>query len=481
PFGIWIMKGFYDTVPWEIEMAGVTDGASRFRVWHALVLPQVQPGLAALLIEAHPEWSPAAVRSAMMTSARQDVLKEDETTPADPFDFGAGHVDPNYAVDPGLIYEAGQLDYLAASCGTGTPLVSAGDCTFLESIGFSLDPSDLNLPSIGIAELPGSQTVTRTVTNVAFRGNGVYKAHVEAPEGFDVTVHPAELHLAQGESATYEVTITNVSAPPGEYRFGSLTWVQEARRKNRPPRFEVRSPIAVNATAIIAPAAVAGTGSDGSSSFEITFGYNGDYTAGVHGINTATPFLFTVEDDPGNSFAFFGPGTTIAFLEEFPAGTAYAQFDTFNEYTTGNDDVDLYLYYCPNLSCTLIDSSGNVDSREQVSVLFPMNDPAIDDPYLIFAHGFNTEGGAPADGILFVNSVGVVDDAGNLSVTAPNAATIGATETIDFSWTGLPVGVGAKQLGAISHSDANGIQGLTVIDVTNDAGFGICDFGVCTP
>jgi inositol-phosphate transport system permease protein len=50
PFGVWIMKGFYDSVPWEIEMAGVTDGASRFTVWRLLVLPQVQPGLAALLI-----------------------------------------------------------------------------------------------------------------------------------------------------------------------------------------------------------------------------------------------------------------------------------------------------------------------------------------------------------------------------------------------------------------------------------------------
>lgn len=50
PFGIWIMKGFYDTVPWEIEMAGVQDGASRQMVWWKLVLPQVQPGLAALLI-----------------------------------------------------------------------------------------------------------------------------------------------------------------------------------------------------------------------------------------------------------------------------------------------------------------------------------------------------------------------------------------------------------------------------------------------
>ncbi|MEL6204400.1 MAG: carbohydrate ABC transporter permease [Pseudomonadota bacterium] len=50
PFGVWIMKGFYDTVPWEIEMAGMADGASRARVWWELVLPQVNPGLAAILI-----------------------------------------------------------------------------------------------------------------------------------------------------------------------------------------------------------------------------------------------------------------------------------------------------------------------------------------------------------------------------------------------------------------------------------------------
>ena len=48
PLGIWLMKGFYDTVPWEIEMAGIQDGASRFTVWRKLVLPQVKPGIFAL-------------------------------------------------------------------------------------------------------------------------------------------------------------------------------------------------------------------------------------------------------------------------------------------------------------------------------------------------------------------------------------------------------------------------------------------------
>lgn len=50
PFGVWVMKGFYDNVPWELEMAGVQDGASRLRVWWEIVLPQIRPGIAALLI-----------------------------------------------------------------------------------------------------------------------------------------------------------------------------------------------------------------------------------------------------------------------------------------------------------------------------------------------------------------------------------------------------------------------------------------------
>ena len=48
PFGIWIMKGFYDSVPWETEMAAITDGASRFRVWWQVLLPQVRPAIFAL-------------------------------------------------------------------------------------------------------------------------------------------------------------------------------------------------------------------------------------------------------------------------------------------------------------------------------------------------------------------------------------------------------------------------------------------------
>ena len=78
--------------------------------------------------------------------------------------------------------------------------------------------------------------------------------------------------------------------------------------------------------------------------------------------------------------------------------------------------------------------------------------------------------------ILFAWTVGVNDDAGNMAVTAPTAATLGQTETVTVDWTGLNTGSAAKQLGAVSHSDANGIQQWTLISIANDAGGSACDF-----
>jgi hypothetical protein len=69
-----------------------------------------------------------------------------------------------------------------------------------------------------------------------------------------------------------------------------------------------------------------------------------------------------------------------------------------------------------------------------------------------------------------------------MTVTGPGSAVLGATGTVDVSWTGLPTGPGAKQLGAISHNDAGGPIGLTTVTIHNDPGAGYCSFpGLCPP
>ncbi|NOZ49444.1 MAG: carbohydrate ABC transporter permease [Chloroflexi bacterium] len=50
PLGIWLMKGFFDNISWDMERAALIDGASRFRVWWEIILPQIKPGIAALAI-----------------------------------------------------------------------------------------------------------------------------------------------------------------------------------------------------------------------------------------------------------------------------------------------------------------------------------------------------------------------------------------------------------------------------------------------
>ncbi|HID89896.1 MAG TPA: carbohydrate ABC transporter permease [Anaerolineae bacterium] len=50
PLGMWLMKGFFDNISWDVERAALIDGASRFRVWWEIILPQIKPGLAALAI-----------------------------------------------------------------------------------------------------------------------------------------------------------------------------------------------------------------------------------------------------------------------------------------------------------------------------------------------------------------------------------------------------------------------------------------------
>jgi inositol-phosphate transport system permease protein len=48
PLGAWLMKGFFDNISWDMERSGLIDGASRFRVFWEIIVPQIRPGLMAL-------------------------------------------------------------------------------------------------------------------------------------------------------------------------------------------------------------------------------------------------------------------------------------------------------------------------------------------------------------------------------------------------------------------------------------------------
>ena len=132
----------------------------------SVAAPQVAAALT-LWRQAHPDWPPMAIKSALMTTTRQDVAASLGTSDANPFDFGAGHIVPNSAFDPGLVYNISDDEFDAFACGIEAPTVSSERCDELEAAGLSFDARQLNLPSITMSSLASSQTVTRRVTNAS--------------------------------------------------------------------------------------------------------------------------------------------------------------------------------------------------------------------------------------------------------------------------------------------------------------------------
>jgi subtilisin family serine protease len=407
-------------------------------------------GVFALLKQAHPDWSAAMAKSAIMTTAYQDVTKEDGVTPADPFDFGAGHVNPGSPVhkgsafQPGLVYDAGLFEYAAFTCGAELGVFTAGSCAFLEAIGVPSDAADLNLPSIGIDGIPGSQTIQRTVTSVA-PGNREYTVSVDAPEGFEVTVSPSTFSLKTGQSATYYVTVTNVSAPAGEWRHGSLTW------NDKTGNYSVYSPISVNGALFGATSAVSGSGSSGSISFDVSFGYTGSYAAAPHGLVAPILTSDAIGQDPDQTY----PSVDDAYpgVQKFNFPISGAAFVRFELVVPGSDDIDLFL---ENSSGTIIASSTNGATDELIELVLPP-----DDTYTMVVHGWSI----PNAPLPYTMSTWIVPLAsgGSLSVdSAPTSATVGASSPVDVSWSGLTSG---QYLGAVSHTGDVGLMGFTLVEV----------------
>lgn len=193
-------------------------------------------GLAALLRDLHPDWSPMMIKSALMTTG-SNVLDGDANDPSVTFGQGAGHVQPNDATDPGLVYESNAEDWLAFLCGS-TQGVDEAVCDNLKQSGHSLDPSDMNTPSIAIGLLDGTQTVTRTVTNVG-ETKATYTASVTGLKGVDVKVEPSTLTIEPGKSASFSVTFTLTDAEEFTYNGGQLSWADGTHT--------VRSPIVLRA------------------------------------------------------------------------------------------------------------------------------------------------------------------------------------------------------------------------------------------
>ncbi|MDP9197592.1 MAG: S8 family serine peptidase [Pseudomonadota bacterium] len=395
-------------------------------------------GIAALFKELYPSWSPMAIKSALMTSA-SDVLDGPNTNPLVIFRQGAGHVQPNAAVNPGLVFDSGFNDWLAFLCGTTTG-VGPATCAALSGLGYSLDPSDLNVASIAIGDLPGEQTVRRRVTNVSGSA-ATYTPSVSGMAGFNVLINPASLVLTAGETKEFTVTFTRTTAALNAYTGGQLTWSDGTTN--------VRIPLVVRPIVLSAPVQVSGNG--GPISYNVTFGYTGAFTATPRGLIAAATTSDTVADDPSNGSCSLTAPNAQLIPVTIPAGTTYARFALFDADVSAGADIDL----CVFRGSTLVGSSAGFTSAEEVSLLDPV--AAV---YTVVVHGWEVGGGSPFK--LHAWVLGTAD-AGNMTVDAPATATSGTTSAITLNFSGLAAGT--RYLGSVAYDGIVGMPAPTLVRV----------------
>jgi hypothetical protein len=395
-------------------------------------------GLAALFKDLHPTWSPMAIKSALMTTAT-DVLDggtpAPNTNPILIFRQGAGHVAPNSAADPGLVFNSGWNDWIAFICAVQPQGLDAL-CGQLWSMGYSKNASDFNSASIAIADLAGIETVSRTVTNVA-AASETYTASYTGLAGMSVAL-PGPITVAAGASKTFQVTFTSAGAALNAYVGGQLTLTGDKGHV-------VRVPVVVRPVALAAPAEVNG-------SYSVTFGYNGSFTATARGLVAPTVTAGTVADDPTDGACSLTAPNAQLVPVAVPAGTTYARFSLFDADVNAGSDLDLCVF---NSGGSLVGSSGSGTSAEEVNLL----NPAAGD-YTVVVQGWGVVGTSPFK--LHAWLLGTAD-AGNMTVTAPASAVIGQAGAITLAFD--PALASGRWLGSVAYGGASGMPNPTIVRV----------------
>lgn len=235
-------------------------------------------GAGALLRALRPSWTPLQVKSALMTTARTVLLKEDGTTPADPFDVGAGRVDLSRAGRAGLLFDETHANLLAANPAVGG------------------DPATLNIPSLMSSACPGVCSWTRTVES-SLPSSVTWTTSFSGPSWMTITVQPASFLLAPGASQTLDIEVAGATLGAlGVWAFGQVTLTPD---DSSVP--EAHLPVAVNPSGL--PVLVVD-----AAHVDDTFG-NADGIADPHEIITLTVDLGNIGG--GDASTVGGVLTTI--------------------------------------------------------------------------------------------------------------------------------------------------------------------------
>ena len=409
-------------------------------------------GMGALLKQAHPDWSPMAIKSAFMTTS-YDIIETFPGTSAisaaaqRTFVQGAGHVDPNKAVDPGLVFDSDFLEWIA----------------FLEGQGLAngplpaIDASDLNQASIAIGDLAGIQTVSRSAKSVGSQSE-TYTFSSQGLPGITVTPSRTSFTAAPGSTTDWSVTFTRTTtAPLDQYQSGFITWIGNRGHV-------VRMPVVLRPVALSAPAEVTFNTLTGPSSWNVKtrlrrHAQRVGPRPGSRGDDSVTRSR-RIPMRTGST-AVTSRGRSRLTSRSRPTRPWPASGSTRTRSPRRERDLDLYICNAAN---QLIGIAADGDSDEEVTFNFatPTTAPLV---RTVYVHGFDVGDGPSASGTLFNWNVGTAS-AGNttLEITPAGPVTIGGTKTVTANFSGL---AGAtRYMGTVHYTDQTAAQvGRTILRV----------------
>lgn len=406
-------------------------------------------GAAALLHQLNPTWTPAMIKSALMTTGLQvfpDGIVSGDTRGILPFGQGAGNISPTSASDPGLVFDAGSLDYKKYQCAMGV----AAQCGSGTLVGYNL-----NLPSIAVGNVLGTVTVNRSVTNVSSTP-ATYNSSL-AMQGFSATMTPSSLTLAPGQKASFTVTLARTTAVENVWQYGSLTLADGTH--------SVRLPIAARSgKALIAPALINSDKSGSSKLMSVATGFSGRMNAAVGGLKEVTRTASNVSQAATGSVdtvaqiqaACRAGGSGVRMLPfTFPANTVVARFELFNRDTSSNgkDDLDLAVL---NSAGIVIATSLHDGSNEAVTLTAP-----VAGSYSACVIGYTAANGVSTDFTLSSAIVTTADLGGSFRALVPTKVYAGSTATVGVSWSALAAG--KRYLGGVQLFDQNNALGSTTV------------------
>ncbi|XP_076881335.1 subtilisin-like protease [Bidens hawaiensis] len=205
-------------------------------------------GISALLKSAHPDWSPAAIKSAIMTTTDRlnlngQLIQDERDLTASIFAIGAGHVNPSKANDPGLIFDIQPDDYIPYLCGLGYTSKQVGVIVQKRVTCTTVIPeAQLNYPLFAVTLGPGdAKTYSRTVTNVGAANSTYTITDLSLPVGLDLFIFNTTLAFSEvNQKLAYGVRFIRdkEAKPKAPYAEGYMTWTSD--------KYTVRTPYSVN-------------------------------------------------------------------------------------------------------------------------------------------------------------------------------------------------------------------------------------------